>query len=183
MKRRRALKNMGLLTGGLLLFPSCDFSEEKITIILRQLQIPESQQVLLEEIVATIIPEGDLPGARSLNVQNFLWGIVGECMTDEDQQSYLIGLQEFELKFNQADGQIFVALSENERVKILIDLTKKKLKEDDLQEFIQTTKKLTIQGYMMSQFIMTEIMPYQLIPGGYATCETIDPNKRINTNA
>ena len=183
MKRRTALKNMGLLTGGLLLFPSCDFSEENITIILRKLQIRESQQVLLEEIITTIIPEGDLPGAKSLNIQNFVWGIVGECMTDEDQQSYIKGLQEFELKFNQIDGQSFVTQSENERVKILIDLTKNKTKEDDLQEFIQTTKKLTIHGYMMSQFIMTEIMPYQLVPGGYATCETIDPNKRINTNA
>lgn len=183
MKRRTALKNMGLLTGGLLLYPSCDFSEENITIILRQLKIRDSQQVLLEEIVASIIPEGNLPGAKSLNIQNFVWGIVGECMTDEDQQSYIKGLQEFELKFNQGDGQNFVTQNEKDRVKILIDLTKNKSKEDDLQDFIQTTKKLTIQGYMMSQFIMTEIMPYKLIPGAYGTCETIDPNKRINTNA
>ena len=183
MKRRTALKNMGLLTGGLFLFPSCDFSEENITIILRKLQIPKSQQVLLEEIVATIIPEGDLPGARSLKVQNFVWGIVGACMTDEDQGSYIKGLQEFELKFNQDDGQNFVTQNEKERTKILIDLTKNKSKEDDLQDFVESTKKLTMQGYMNSQYIMTEIMPYQLIPGGYKTCETIDPNKRINTNA
>ena len=183
MKRRTALKNMGLLTGGILLYPACDFSEENITVILRNLQIRDSQQVLLEEIVATILPEGDLPGAKSLKAQNFVWGIVGECMNYENQKSYLKGLQEFDLKFNQTEDQSFVTLSEKERVKILIDLTKNKTKEDDLQEFVETTKKLTIHGYMMSQFIMTEIMPYQLVPGAYATCETIDPNKRINTNA
>ncbi len=183
MKRRTALKNMGLLTGGLLFFPSCDFTEEKITIILKKLQISQSQESLVEAIVSCIIPDGELPGAKSLKVQNFVWGIVGECMTDEDLDSYLKGLGEFELKFNQVDGKYFAEQSQKERLKVLIDLTKNIKKGNDLQEFIQTTKTIIIQGYMKSQYIMTEIMPYKLIPGGYSTCETVDPNKRINTNA
>ena len=183
MKRRTALKNMGLITGGLLLFRSCDFTEDKITILLRELQISKSQQSLIETIIETIIPEGEQPGAKSLKVQVFIWGMVGECMNDLDKKSYLKGLAEFDSKYNQEDGNGFAKQSQDKRIKALVDLSKSKNKGNDLQEFVKTTKKLTIQGYTKSQYFMTEIMPYKLIPGAYNSCETIDPNKKININA
>ena len=36
-----------------------------------------------------------------------------------------------------------------------------------VREFLSITKRFTIQGFMMSQYIMTEIKPYSLIPGSY----------------
>jgi hypothetical protein len=182
MKRRTALKNMALLTGGIVLFPSCDFTEDKITILLQKLQIPLSQQTLIEEMVDTIIPEGSLPGAKSLKVQVYIWGTVGECMSEEDLESYLNGLGEFNMKYNQDDAG-FAAHNPSERLKLLRELTKNIKKGDGLQEFIQTTKKLTIEGYMKSQYFMTEIMPYQLIPKKYQPCATVDTTQKINTNA
>ena len=53
---------------------------------------------------------------------------------------------------------------------------------DDVKSFFNTTKGLTIFGYMRSEYIMTEVMPYTLIPGSYGPCETIDNAKRINVN-
>ncbi|WP_373400548.1 hypothetical protein V8V91_13560 [Algoriphagus halophilus] len=32
---------------------------------------------------------------------------------------------------------------------------------------MNTTKRFTIQGYMASEYIQSEIMPYSLIPGAY----------------
>ncbi len=69
MDRRKALVNLGILTGGMVLLPSCEFSKEKISFALNNLQVTESQESLLKDIVSFLIPEGDLPGAGSLNVQ------------------------------------------------------------------------------------------------------------------
>jgi hypothetical protein len=33
--------------------------------------------------------------------------------------------------------------------------------------FLSSTKRFTIQGYMVSEYIQTEIIPYSLIPGEY----------------
>ena len=57
-----------------------------------------------------------------------------------------------------------------------------KLDPEDLKLFVSTTKRFTAFGYMKSEYIMTEIMPYKLIPGTYGSCEIIDNSKRANIN-
>ena len=72
MKRRSALKNIGLITGGLLLFPSCAISDEKVSIILNKLKIDADQEALLKSIVDTMIPEGEILGGLSAKSHNFI---------------------------------------------------------------------------------------------------------------
>ena len=50
----------------------------------------------------------------------------------------------------------------------------------DIQYFLNTTKRYTVQGFLQSQYVMTELMPYALVPGSHSFCETIDPTKRVN---
>ena len=54
--------------------------------------------------------------------------------------------------------------------------------DQDLVNFVQTTKNFTSLGYMRSEYMMTEVMPYTLGPGTDGPCETIDNSKRININ-
>ena len=191
MNRRTALKNLGLLTGGFILLPSCNFSKEKVTIILNKLQITAKEEALVKEIVATIIPEGEIPGAKSLEVHNFVWVMVDDCLSIEKQTSFMNGLKLFDTKVNDISGNSFSKLPENKRITVLKDLLNaniekgdhsKKSNIEDIQNFIKTTKYYTGFGYMQSKYIMTKIMPYQLVPGTYGTCDTIETNKRINVN-
>jgi hypothetical protein len=57
--------------------------------------------------------------------------------------------------------------------------------EPKIQQFLNSTKSLAAWNYMNSEFIMTNEMPYKLVPGAgtYIVCKTIDPNKKININA
>ena len=191
MDRRLAIKNIGMLTGGLLFLPACDFSDEKASIVLNQLQITEKQENLMKELVAAFLPEGEIPGAKSLGVHNFVWIMVEDSMGEEKQNSYVNGLKIFDSRVKEISGKTFVELDLSERITILNDLLKSDTEEEknidkteakDIQDFINTSKYYAVWGYMQSEYIMTEIMPYKLVPGSYGSCEIIDKNKRINVN-
>jgi hypothetical protein len=191
MNRRLAIKNLGMLTGGLLFLPACDFSEEKASIVLNRFQITPIQENLLKDLVATFIPEGEIPGAKSLGVNNFVWIMVDDSMKEENQKSYINGLKIFDFKVKELSGKSFAELELAERLDVLRNLLQSGTEEDenikktdagDIVNFINTSKYYTVWGYMQSEYIMTEIMPYQLVPGSYGSCEIIDINKRINVN-
>ena len=187
MDRRNALRNLGILTGGMVLLPSCDFSEEKVSLVMNKLNIKASEETLMKELVSSIIPEGEIPGAGSLEVHNFVWIMVDDCMDDEKQASFLKGMKSFDSFVKKTNGTSFLSMQQTERENTLSDLLNIKTDDSDpLQKdiflFVSTVKGLTSYGYMQSEYIMKEVMPYTLIPGSYGPCETVDKSKRINVN-
>ena len=191
MNRRKALKNLGLIAGGIILLPSCDFSDEKVSTILNKLQISIEEEKLLQEIVATILPEGEIPGAKSLKVSDFVWVMIDDMLSDKKQKSFMNGLKLFDVKVRESRKNSFTDLSENDKLIVLKDLLNGNTHKDkiekkndlkDVKRFLQAVKYYATWGFMQSEYIMTEIMPYQLVPGTYGSCETIETNKRININ-
>lgn len=179
MNRRNALKNLGLFTGGMLLFPSCDFSDEKASIVLNKLQINANQEALIKTIVGTLLPEGEISGGISAKCHNYIWVYIDECTSPEKQQKFIGGLNNFDVKTNQN----FTKENSNNQQKILTNLFSEN--DSELSEFLNSIKDLSIFSYMNSEYIMTKEMPYTLVPGAgsYVTCKTINPNKKINSNA
>lgn len=184
MDRRKALVNLGILSGGLLLLPSCEFSKEKATIALNNLEISADQERLLKEIIASMIPNGEIQGAIELNVDEFVWIMVDDCLPKDSQHEFLKGLGSFNDAVAEQSGKAFNKLPEKEQSTLLKYLEENNPAEenDKVGGFLRTLKQLTVFGYMQSEYIMTEVMPYSLVPGKYGTCETIDPEKRINVN-
>lgn len=179
MNRRNVLKNLGLFTGGMLLLPSCDFSDEKATIALNKLKITADQEALLTSLVDTIIPETATPGGLSTKCHNFVWVYLDDCTSPEDQQQFIAALNEFDSKYNSS----FQEKSLEERTAILNDL----IENDDeiAKDFLDSVKRLSVWHYTNSEHFLTNEMPYKLVPGAgsYVTCKTIDPNQKININA
>ena len=54
---------------------------------------------------------------------------------------------------------------------------------EDVKYFIEVSKSFAILGFMKSEYMMTEVMPYSLVPGKPPVCRTIVPNEQININA
>ena len=187
MDRRKALRNIGILTGGIMLLPSCEFSEEKFSLALNNLKVSEKQESLVKDIVATIIPEGDLPGAASLNVQGFVWIMVDDCLEETLQESFMKGLNKFDKQVKRISGKYFNKLDQQEQIEAFRTISEddddlNSSVDSDVKFFLSTTKNFSMQGYLKSKYIMTEIMPYTLVPTTYGPCETIDKSKRININ-
>lgn len=187
MDRRKALKHLGILSGGLVMLPSCDFTKEKVSLTLNRLKITQSQEALMKELAACILPEDDLPGALNLEVHDFVWIMVDDCLQDEIRHSYLEGMTNFNKRVKELTGESFLKSKQEDRVKALYSIVREGGKPSDqvsrdVLNFVEITKSFTILGYMKSSYVMTEVMPYSLVPGSYGTCETIDNSKRINVN-
>lgn len=133
----------------------------------------------------TILPEGEIPGGVALNVHNFIWVIINDCTKEEDQNTFINGLRLFnQAIFNLTDKK-FGELSPDERLTSLKSLFEDKSTNEDILEFIDSTKQIAIKGYMNSEYILTEQMPYKLVPGAfsYEPCKSINPNEKVNINA
>ncbi|WP_339756005.1 gluconate 2-dehydrogenase subunit 3 family protein [Algoriphagus aquimarinus] len=174
MNRRIALRHLALISGGLALIPSCDFSSDDILAAYENLKVTASQKQLLGAISDTIIPAGELKGALELEVPDFILVMVNDCMTSENQVLFSTGLSAFSDFAKNTAGKKFDQLSTKEKEDLIqtgIDLkpteTPEGEKDKAVSYFLNTTKRLTMQGYMASEYIQTEVIPYSLIPGPY----------------
>lgn len=190
MKRRDALRSLALITGGLVLVPSCDFSKEDILAAYQNLQITPSLQTVLKEIAGTIIPAGTIKSAADIETQDFILVMVNDCIDSEGQKSFMQGLQGFDDFSKETGGSSFSKLDQGARESVVkaalaIELTENTKPEDPqkaTKEFIGMAKRFTIQGFMMSEYIQTQVKPYSLIPGDYQGAVLISDLKpeRIN---
>lgn len=168
MKRRDALRNLALITGGLVLVPSCDFGKEDILTAYQNLQVTPSQQILLAQIADTIIPAGYIKGASDLAVQDFILVMVNDCVDKEGQEAFTKGLSNFDSFSKKTGGKTFDKLEVPQREQVLkTGLTSEGDGENDIRQFLNTTKRFTIQGFMMSEYMMSDVKPYSLIPEKY----------------
>jgi hypothetical protein len=171
MHRREALKSLAILTGGAVLIPSCNFEKEDILVAYSNLQVTASQQTLLGAVANTLIPPGQLKGAADLSVQDFILVMVNDCLDKDQQQQFVKGLQGFNSFSKKTGGSIFSKLGTGEKEKVVIEGLSIGVDADEnlkpIREFLSITKRFTIQGFMMSEYIQTEIKPHSLIPGKY----------------
>jgi hypothetical protein len=110
-------------------------------------------------------------------------------MTVENQRLFSSGLGAFPDYAKTKTGKKYDKLSAKEKEDLIqtgIDLKPEDTPEGEndkaISYFLNTTKRLTMQGYMASEYIQTEIIPYSLIPGPYNGASLISEsqNPRIN---
>ena len=189
MNRRIALRHLALISGGLALIPSCDFSSDDILAAYENLKVTASQKQLLGDISNTIIPAGELKGALELEVPDFILVMVNDCMTSENQALFSSGLAAFPDYAKHTAGKKYDKLSAKEKEDLIqagLDLkaaeTPEGEKDRTIMYFLNTTKRLTMQGYMASEYIQTEIIPYSLIPGPYNGAALISETQKPRIN-
>ena len=90
--------------------PSCDFTKEQVSLSLNKLRITASEEALMKELVSSIIPEGKIPGAASLQVHDFVWVMVDDCMDQQKQSMFLNGLKGFDSYVKKITGNSFSSL-------------------------------------------------------------------------
>ena len=168
MNRRDALRNLALLTGGMILVPSCNFDQEEILKAYDNLKITPSQRGLLSSIADTIIPATDIKGAADIGTEDFILVMVNDCMKPEEQEIFTKGLSEFNAYSKKTSGKAFEKLTQAEREQVILQgMALENENQQHISQFLQTTKRFTIQGFMASEYMMTEVTQYSLIPGTY----------------
>lgn len=173
MQRRTLIKQLAFAYGALLLIPSCMPDKDKASVLLKKISIDGDQEKLLAALSETIIPKTDTPGAQDISAHLFVLMMVDDCYKADDQHKYLSGLKAFQANTKRQFSKAFTDCSPKEKEMLLTELEAKKSNDADLNYFYSTTKRLTIQAYTTSQFYLTNVQVYKLVPGKYQGCVPI----------
>jgi hypothetical protein len=170
INRRVALKQLAVISAGAMLAPSCMPGKEKTSALYKNVPVTESQEKLLTAIADTLLPKSATPGAVELGIPQFTAKMVDDCLAKKDQEKWLAGLKKFAEGAEKKSGKAFVDLSAAEREKFLIDWEAAKLEDEELKFFYQTTRSSTLYGYTTTEYFMTTVQKYNIIPGPFKGC-------------
>lgn len=168
MDRRSAIKNLTFLAGGVFLFPSCLKHEDgKVSIKLNKMHIDAAQEKAVAAVAETIIPQTNTPGAKALNVHQFVLKMLDDCRSKKDQEMFTKGLSQLDDLSQKQYNKDFADGDSKQREAVLMLIENKQQIKPELTDFYQMTKQLTVEGYTISKYVMTTKLPYELVPGRY----------------
>ena len=174
------VKQLVLATGAYLLLPACRENESRSSVALHSIKISGGQEALLAELAETILPKTDTPGAKDLSAHLFALVMIDDCMKEEDQKKFMNGLKDFEKTAKDKLGKSFEESGPEQRRSFVAALDGVKKGDDsDLHFFYANTKRFTVQAYTTSQYFLTKIQPYELVPGRYHGCVPLKPSPQV----
>lgn len=169
MNRRTLVKQMIWMGAGIAFLPSCVYKQDKLSIQLRNFQINPDQEKLLFALANTIIPATDTPGAAELGAHLFALKMVDDCMEQPAREKFTEGLKAFQQQSATHLGKSFADADQKARSGFL-EISIKKEPDSAMASFLQEFKRLVTRGYTQSEYVMTKLLPYKLVPGKYKSC-------------
>ena len=178
MKRRLILKQVMMAAAAAALAPSCTFDKKKASIALSHLNVDGDQEELLANVVETIIPATDSPGARALNVHRFVLRMMDDCYEKEAQENFVKGLDQINEIAKKRFGKSFGKGTVVEREGVLKSVESKESSNPaEVLAAYPMIKQLTIQGYLTTQYIMQEVQGFEFVPGRFNGCVEVPKSK------
>ena len=168
MDRRKAIKNIALVSGGLITLPqwmvSCGISETTI----HQTSFSLVEQKILASITDTIIPAGNSIGALSVGVDKFLQKLIDDCYEKDAQDNIKTQLKALEVSARSSHKSSFADCTQQQREALLLKLSNSVNKGE--KDFFDLLKSETIRGFNTSQQVMQDYLGYKVAPGHYYGC-------------
>lgn len=168
MDRRKAIKNLALVSGALITLPqwmvSCGVSDTTV----HQTSFSIAEQKILASITDTIIPAGNSIGALSVEVDKFLQKLIDDCYEKDVQDNVKAQLKALEESAKAVHKKSFADCTQAQREQVLLKLSISENKAE--KDFFNLMKSETIRGFNTSQKIMTEYLGYKIAPGYYYGC-------------
>ncbi|MGV3504102.1 MAG: gluconate 2-dehydrogenase subunit 3 family protein [Adhaeribacter sp.] len=172
MKRRTALRSLALLVGGTLALPAWASGWQASALApLPSALADAGQTALLGELVETMIPASDTPGARELGVHLYILTMLADCYDKTAQRRFTKGLQELDQLVKAGYGKAFADCSAAQRLEILQGReAAAKLLPPEQEPFFPFLKNMAIQGYLNSAYVLRDVYRYELVPARFHGC-------------
>ncbi|SHM36509.1 Gluconate 2-dehydrogenase subunit 3 [Cyclobacterium lianum] len=178
MDRRTAMRQLAILTGGVIAIPSCNFSEESLLQAYQNLKITASQKATLTKITNTIFPGTTLIKAEEIQLQDFVLVMCNDCLREEQQEIFVKGLRGWETFVQENFGEAFSKMEQDSAADAIRQtMTMEATPESEagiMARFLAFTKQFSLQGYLNSEYFMTEVKPYELVPARFFGSKKIE---------
>jgi Gluconate 2-dehydrogenase subunit 3 len=171
MERRTLLKSLSATAGLLVAMPIWAKNWNSTSITNQTSLISTEMDLILADIVETIIPEGKIPGAKSLGVPAFIEKMIKDCYAKEAQDDFKNGFELLNGLSQLTYSLPFKSLDSSQKETVLKTMgTSTNSKQKD---FYTTVKNLTIQGYTTSEYVLVNHLKYEMAPGHYYGCVNV----------
>ena len=170
MKRRTAVKSLGLALGALVALPTWAAGWTPDSIGMDHFA-SAADEALLAEIVETLIPETSTPGAKSLKVHLFVQRMIKDCYDEQTNARFAQILTQTEALAQKNFRKSFVNCAVSQRIQLLLDLGN----APETKDSAGLIKNLAIRGYTNSEYYLVNIAKYTIAPGFYHGCVPV-PN-------
>ncbi len=201
MNRRQALKNIGLSAGYIAATPTLLSILQSCTSEIKLNWTPEllseNEAKILDQIVDLIIPETDIPGAKSLNVPMFIDKFINNVPKPKDSERFkknatllteALGINEDKpvkkVKIEEYDAILnkYLRSSKEQQeayqkemweIKTPKDLEKVS-KDARIFSYLSSVRDMSIWGFKASQEIGENVLAYAPVPGGQVGCDSLE---------
>ena len=121
MNRRELIKQIGILTGGVVVGAEVFLTGCKSGPA-TEVGFSEANISLLDEIGETILPATSSPGAKAVRIGQFMRTIVNDCYEEKDQRIFHDGITRLQDDFRKATNKSFMEATPQERHDFLVKL-------------------------------------------------------------
>lgn len=166
VNRRTLLKQLAVISAAVALAPAIIGCESPPSTLFKNIALNQDQENLLRLIAQTIIPNATTPEGKEVSTFEYSAKMIDDCLSKTDQQKWLSGFTQFIEVIKKND---FEDNEASEQLKFLSELNESK-DETDINFFFNTMKRFTIRGYTTSEYFMTTLQDYKMIPGNYKGC-------------
>ncbi|HEX2535102.1 MAG TPA: gluconate 2-dehydrogenase subunit 3 family protein [Chitinophagaceae bacterium] len=171
--RRKLIQQFLIMSGGVLVLPSCMQSESKSSVLLKNVKISGDDEKLLTELGETILPATDSPGAKDVYAHLYTLRMLDDCSPKEDQEKFTRGLKAFSRFSEDRLKTGFAAATPDQRRQLLTAVEGKKDIPEDVQAFYEGYKRATITAFVNSRYFLTNVQKYELVPGRFNGCAPV----------
>ncbi|MEP7323307.1 MAG: gluconate 2-dehydrogenase subunit 3 family protein [Saprospiraceae bacterium] len=172
IKRRSALASIATGIGAMITMPAWAKGWKK-NHLSNYSFLAEHDEEVLSAITDTIIPKTDTPGANELGVPQFIQKITKDCYEVPAQHALSMGLVTTDAVAFSEYGNSFVQLNKEQRLAVLKKMSVSEY--PDQKTFYNMIKRATIDGYMGSEYAMTNITKFEFAPNRYYGCVPVKP--------
>ncbi|WP_343693802.1 gluconate 2-dehydrogenase subunit 3 family protein [Chitinophaga sp.] len=155
VSRRTVLKQVLFVSAGLAVLPSCLHEKKPPAYKVKNIELSSDEEATLTSLADVMIPNGEKPGARQVQADVYAMTLMDDCYTKADQEKFKTGLQAFRKEWKNGDEAFLKKMEETAP------------DASPASAFYHTYKGLLIQGYTGSEYYLTKVFPYELVPGRF----------------
>jgi hypothetical protein len=147
------------------------------------------QNATLVTMTDLIIPKTDTPGAKAVNVNEFIDLILTEWAHEDERQHFLSGLDDVDKRSNTIFGKNFIEVTPARQEILLRELDQRYAMDREERaahpyvrrphnaqltgDFFGVVKRMTLYGYYTSEVGFTKELRKEIIPGAYHGCAPV----------
>jgi hypothetical protein len=165
--RRSAIRQLFIISAGAAILPSCVNDKKPASHAFSNLPITAKEEEILAALSSTIIPSTDTPGAKEVAAHVFALRMLNDLGKKEDREKFMSGFKQFQDDVKKQYNKSYVQCSAAEQEKIVAAANSQQGNGNDAAYFYNIFKQLTIQAYTSSEYYLTKVEVYKLVPGKY----------------